>query len=300
MRIEIGRALMIVMCLAFVFANATLHAVEPYGPADAQITIVVMDPMSAPLACDCVQGYAQRKYEKLVDYLREKTGMTVRVVWSESLVSALKSQTKNAQIVIGKDSVVRSDAKEAKKTLLPVAQLTDMNGSTQQKGLFVVLKDNPAASLLDLENYKILFGPADCDEKDAAPKKKLAELEIDFQVGEICASCSIGAKRLTELDAKGKFATVISSYAGPLLEGCGTIKKGDLKIVGESDSVPFISAFVDSSLSPEVRQNFTSALLAMNQSQDMLKAMETKLGFLQYAAAETASAQEKKIELSAR
>ncbi len=292
MRIDFGRVLTVGLMLLSVFLCFSSQAVEPYGPADAQITIVAMDPMAAPLACDCVKGYAQRKYERLVDYLQAKTGMTVRVVWSESLVSALASQTKTAQIVIGKDSVVRSDAKQAKRNLLPVAQLTDMNGSTKQKGLFVVLQDNPAASLLDLENYQILFGPADCDEKDAAPKKKLAELEIEFKTGEVCASCSIGAKKLTELDAKGKFATVISSYAGPLLEGCGTIKKGDLKVIGESDSVPFVSAFVDSSLSPEVRQSITSALLSMNESPDMLKAMETKLGFLPYEVVE--SAQEKK------
>lgn len=298
MRIDFGRVLSMALALSQTMIGLTLHAVEPYGPADAKITIVVMDPMSAPLACDCVQGYAQRKYENLADYLREKTGLTVRVVWSESIVTALKSQAKTAQIVIGKDSVVRSDAKEAKRNLLPVAQLTDMNGSTQQKGLFVVLQDNPAASLLDLENYEILFGPADCDEKDSAPKKKLKELEIEFQLGEICASCSIGAKKLTELDAKGKFATVISSYAGPLLEGCGTIKKGDLKVIGESDSVPFVSAFVDSSLSPEIRQSITTALLAMNQSPDMLKALETKLGFLPYEVAE--SAQEKKRGQSVR
>ena len=26
--------------------------------------MVVMDPLAAPLACDCVKGFAQRKYEK--------------------------------------------------------------------------------------------------------------------------------------------------------------------------------------------------------------------------------------------
>lgn len=267
-------------------------AVEPYGPADAQITIVAMDPMAAPLACDCVKGYAQRKYESLVDYLREKTGMTVRVVWSESLVTALESQAKSVQIVIGKDSVVRSDASQAKLKLTPVAQLTDMNGSTKQKGLFVVLRDNPAATLLDLDEFEILFGPSDCDEKDLAPKQKLKELEVDYTAGEICSSCSTAAKKLTEFQPSKKVAAVISSYAGPLLEGCGTIKKGDLKIVGESESVPFISAFVDSSLSDEVRDAITSALLDMEKSPAILKDMETKNGFQAYPS--TGSATEKK------
>ena len=124
----------------------SLRASEPYGPTDAQLTIVVMDPMSAPLACDCVKGYAQRKYEKLADYLSLKTGLSVRIVWSESLVTALNTQVKTAQMVIGKDSVVRNDAKESKRSLTPIAHLTDLDGSTMQKGLFVVLKDNPAAA----------------------------------------------------------------------------------------------------------------------------------------------------------
>jgi len=298
MRIDFSRLIAMGTGLLVAFMAIPSKAVEPYGPANAQITIVAMDPMAAPLACDCVKGYAQRKYEKLVDHLAQKTGMTVRVVWSESLVTALGSQTKTAEIVIGKDSVVRSDAKQAKRNLLPIAKLTDLAGSTQQKGLFVVLQDNPAASLLDLEGYQIFFGPVDCDEKDAAPKKKLADLEIEFKSGEVCPSCAIGAKKLTELDAKGKFATVISSYAGPLLEGCGTIKKGDLKIVGESDPVPFISAFVDNSLTPEVQKKITVALLSMSESPELLQAMETKQGFVPYAVADLAT--EKKSGQSIR
>ena len=54
----------------------------------------------------------------------------------------------------------------------------------------------------------------------------------------------------------------------------------------------FASAFVDSSLSPEIRRSTTSALLSMNESPDMLKVMETKIGFQAYAVDEPA--QEKK------
>jgi ABC-type phosphate/phosphonate transport system substrate-binding protein len=275
-----------------------LHAVEPYGPADAQITIVAMDPMAAPLACDCVKGYAQRKYESLADYLRESTGLTVRVVWSESITSAQKSQAKSIQVVIGKDSVVRADAKQAKLDLIPIAHLSDMSGSIKQKGLFVVLRDNPAATLLDLDGYQILFGPQDCDEKDAAPKKKLSEIDVDYSNGEVCSSCSTAAKKLTELSPTKKVAAVISSYAAPLLEGCGTIKKGDLKIVGESDTVPFISAFVDSSVSNEVRESIEKALLEMHKSPSMLKEMETQKGFVPYSL--TDEPVEKKSPVSSR
>ncbi len=272
---------------AAVFAIAsTAIAVEPYGPAKAELTIVVMDPMAGPLACDCVQGYAQRKYERLADYLHSELGKTVKVVWSESLVTALSGQAEGqAQMVIGKDSVARVEAARAKLSYEPVAQLTDKQGSVMQRGLFVVLASSKVSSLLDLEGYRIFFGPEDCSEKSAAPKAALANIEIGFKEGEVCASCSIAAKKLKDLGSDDDAAAVISSYAAPLLEGCGTIKKGDLRVVGESENVPFISVFVASSLDATVRTAITSALLAM-KTPEMLSALETKDGFVKYVPSE--------------
>lgn len=258
--------------------------VDPYGPADADWTIVVMDPMAAPLACDCVQGYAQRKYERLADYLADKTGKKVRVVWSESLTKALAEEAAGkAHIVIGKDSVIRHDAKSSKRDLLPMAQLTDMQGSVMQRGLFVVLKDDPAATLLDIEGYSILWGPEDCDEKSAAPRETLKELELEIVNGNECASCSIAAKQLAADGLTKKQVAVISSYAAPLLEGCGTIKKGDLRIIGNSDDVPFISVFADANLAKAELDTIARALLQM-KSQEMLTALETKEGFVLYGS----------------
>lgn len=258
--------------------------VDPYGPADADWTIVVMDPMAAPLACDCVQGYAQRKYERLADYLADKTGKKVRVVWSESLTKALAEEAAGkAHIVIGKDSVIRHDAKSSKRDLLPMAQLTDMQGSVMQRGLFVVLKEDPAATLLDIEGYSILWGPEDCDEKSAAPRETLKELELDIVNGNECASCSIAAKQLAADGLTKKQVAVISSYAAPLLEGCGTIKKGDLRIIGNSDDVPFISVFADANLAKAELDTIARALLQM-KSQEMLTALETKEGFVLYGS----------------
>jgi ABC-type phosphate/phosphonate transport system substrate-binding protein len=264
-----------------------LFAAEPYGPDDAKITIVVMDPMSLPLACDCVQGYAQRKYEKLADYLQKDLGDTVRVVWSESLEKALEQQTMGkATIVIGKDSVVRADAKKSKLELTPVAQLTDMAGSVMQHGLFVVRKADKAASLLDIDGYKVLWGPDDCEEKAGAPKAKLKELEISFSDGGACDSCSVAAKKLLEEPENAKVVAVISSYAEPLLAGCGTIKKGDLRVIGKSDEVPFVSAFVHNDVPENRREAIVRALLELNKSKDLLTALESKEGFVAYASRE--------------
>jgi hypothetical protein len=76
---------------------------------------------------------------------------------------------------------------------------------------------------------------------------------------------------------------VISSYAAPLLEGCGTIKKGDLRIIGNSDDVPFISVFADANLPKSELDTVARALLQM-KSKEMLTALETKEGFVLYGS----------------
>jgi len=74
-------------------------------------------------------------------------------------------------------------------------------------------------------------------------------------------------------------ATVISSYAAPLLEGCGTIKKGDLRVLGTTDPVPFVAAFVADSLPASDREAIVQALLKVGEQADLLAALETKSGF---------------------
>ena len=269
---------------AVLMRSLNSFAVEPYGPDNASITMIVMDPMALPLACDCVQGYAQRRYERLADYLKQSLGESVRVVWGESLERAIKDQANGkVTLVIGKDSVVRHGATKSKLELKPIAHLTDMSGSIKQHGLFVVRQNDIAASLLDIDGYKVFWGPEDCDEKAAAPKAKLKEFEIETTDGGTCDSCSVAAKRLLEEPADAKVVAVISSYAEPLLAGCGTIKKGDLKIVGKSDEVAFVSAFIHNAVPKPKCEAITKALLAMNKSKEMLTALETKDGFVSYS-----------------
>ena len=92
------------MFKAFLFACVAV-SVSVGIPLDAAekpgLTMVVMDPLAGPLACDCVQGYAQRKYEHLGTYLQEKLSRPVKVVWSESLPAAIKEHGE-AHLVIGK------------------------------------------------------------------------------------------------------------------------------------------------------------------------------------------------------
>jgi len=120
---------------------------KPDGDAKS-LSMVVMDPLAEPLSCPCVKGYAQRKYEKLAEFLSEQLGQPVHVTFAESFEKALaKESCKSIDIAIGKDSVVRSDARTAKMTVKPVARLTGKDGLATQHGLIVVRMADPAKQI---------------------------------------------------------------------------------------------------------------------------------------------------------
>jgi ABC-type phosphate/phosphonate transport system substrate-binding protein len=252
----------------------------PSWAAATPVQMVVMDPLAAELACPCVKGYAQRDYTQLAKFLEGQIGRPIQVTFAESLAVALEKKTNGqADIVIGKESVVRTEAKARKHAVTPVAALTGKDGLTTQTGLLVVLEKSAAKSVTDLAGYRILFGPAECDEKHAAAVDLLTEHKIAVpDKREIAAACTEGATKLLELGADAKAAAVISSYAKPLLEGCGTIKKGDLRVVGTTKPVAFVMAFVADAL-PE-KDKATAALLALNDHPALLTAMESKQGFV--------------------
>ncbi|MEZ6064442.1 MAG: PhnD/SsuA/transferrin family substrate-binding protein [Planctomycetaceae bacterium] len=172
------------------------------SPANGPLTVVVMDPLSSPLACDCVQGYAQRKYEKLGEYLSKKLNRPVNVHWYESLVTATREITDGrADLVIGKHSVVEFDAKKLKRSFVPVASLTGTDGQTTQTGLIVVRKADAANEVADLDGYRIFFGPEECDEKSAAPRQLLMKQGVSLPAKvETYPACSNAATALVELD----------------------------------------------------------------------------------------------------
>ena len=250
--------------------------------ADSTVVILVMDPLSKALACDCVQGYAQRDYEKLGVYLAARIKQPVKVVFGESIKKAFKGdENAKVDLIIGKDSVVRFDLKASKRQADLLVQLTDKTGKTTQTGLIVVPNADPALSVIDLANYRILFGPEDSAEKHQAPMKLLTDLEVAKPSKiETCPSCSDGAAKILEVGPDVRAAAVISSYAQPLLEGCGTIQKGDLRVIGETEPVPFISAFVNTNVSKALRDSIEVALLEVGKDAELTKAMETKLGFV--------------------
>jgi ABC-type phosphate/phosphonate transport system substrate-binding protein len=273
------------MAVVTILVGAVTVKAADSGPVDERpLVMVVMDPLSAKLACDCVKGYAQRKYEKLGEHLQRSLKRKVDVVWGESLANAGKDAAgRPADLVVGKYSVVLADARQENWPAVPIASLTGKDGKTTQTGLIVVRKDDPAQGVENLNGYRIIFGPADCDEKSAAPLALLRSKGIEIAgKPETADTCSIAATCLVELPEGVKAAAVISSYAEPLLAGCGTIKQGDLRIVAVTAPVPFVAAFASGNLSPADRAAIRGALLQVGEHPDLLAALETKAGFVPF------------------
>lgn len=247
-----------------------------------------MDPLSSQLACACVEGYAQRDYQKFALHLSKKTGRPVHVVFSETLAEGLKEADGKADIVIGKHSVILSASKKEKIELSPVFQLTDKQDSIEQTGLLVVRKNNTAQTLADLKGYRVLFGPPACDEKYAAPIQLFRDQGIEMPEPtdkDICSACSVAAKELMAAADSDKTVGVISSYALALLEGCGNIGKGDLRVIGETEPVPFISVFFSPSMLKDDSSLTKEAFTDVELDADLMSALESGSGFVPWQEA---------------
>lgn len=252
-------------------------------PSDPrELTIVVMDPLAAPLSCPCVEGYAQRDYTKLAAFLESRVDRPVKVVFSESLTTALKNKTDGkADLVIGKASVVKFDAVANKRSLKPIAQLSGKDGVTTQTGLIVVPSADPAKAVSDLKSYRVIFGPVESDEKHAAALALLKKHDVEAPKKiETCGGCDEGCHKILEAGKDSRGAAVISSYARPLLEGCGQVKKGDLRVIGETSPVPFIVAFADERLDSGLKKSLEESLLAVANDAKLCLQLETLLGFV--------------------
>jgi outer membrane protein assembly factor BamB/ABC-type phosphate/phosphonate transport system substrate-binding protein len=255
--------------------------------ADASLTLVIMDPLAAELSCPCVEGYAQRDYRALTDHLTTALGRTVNLGFGESLAKGRAAAGGGPiDIVIGKHSVVRADAAAADLPLEPVASLSDVRGTVFQRGLFVVAADDPAESLADLAGYRFVLGTPAHEEKHDAALCALRRYDLHPGADDVtwAPSCSEAACQVLDAwqdgDASQPLAAVISSYAQPLLEGCGSIPEGAIRVVGETAQVPFISVHVSPTLGPATRTRLIHALAAVGRDPTLCNKLETARGFV--------------------
>ena len=262
-----------------VLGTAALWAAEPF-------VLVVMDPLSKPLSCDCVRGYAQREYKLLAAHLERSLGREVKVVWFESLAEAIDETAGKADLVIGKHSVVLADEKTTGYALTPIAQLTGKDGEVTQRGLIVVRKNDAAKTLSDLRGYRVLFGPPEAEEKSSAAEESLLAAGVELpETRQRHGACSEAATALLDFSDSVLAAAVISSYAEPLLAGCGAIKKGDLRVVGETKPVPFVTAFVSEALDSAAQEQVLLSLITAGTNPELLIGLETLAGFVPWSDA---------------
>ncbi len=275
--------------LATVLIAALLMTVGgiTFGKAKKEIVVVVMDPLAKQLACPCVAGYGQREYDQLGAHLTRQLGRPVRMVYAEAVSKALLHLSRqDLMFIIGKQSLVKSDAREARVGAHPVALLTGLDGSTTITGLFIVQTDDPAKTTADLKGRRMLFGLADSDEKNAAALAALQAAGIPAPAKvETRSGCSDAAVELHDSLERPPPAAVISSYALPLLEGCGNVARGTLRVVGQTTPVPFITVFATENVALELETKMAQALFAVRNDAALLQAMESKSGFVAWPAA---------------
>lgn len=265
-------------CLLFAACGQT----APCRAGDPRpLTVLVMDPLALPLSCPCVQGHAQRRYDKLAAFLRNRLARPVKVLFSNDLAEITRSEAgRSIDLVIGKQSVVQFDAKINDLPVRPMMRLTGNDGKTTLTGLFVVRRGDRARTLADLKGHEILFGPPECDEKFQAAGDALVKAGIELS-GKLQTRPGCDASVLEMLENPGRpMAAVISSYAAALLEGCGTIERGAIRIIGETEPVPFVTVFVAETVSETLAAEIREALSAVRDQPDLLKALETKGGFV--------------------
>jgi outer membrane protein assembly factor BamB/ABC-type phosphate/phosphonate transport system substrate-binding protein len=240
--------------------------------------MLVMDPLSDRIACDCVAGYARRNYGKLADFLGERLHRRIEVVYAESLSLAPASAQQKIDLIAGKLSEIVADATKAGLRVRTVAMLTGKDGSVTQTGLIVVRHDDPARSVADLNKHRILFGLEDAVEKHSAAVATLEAFRVPIPgKPAVKASCSAAALAVAEKDAD---AAIVSSYAMPLLEGCGTIDKGALRVAGKTDPVPFIALFATDRVDRQEEQRLAAVLAEVRTQQALLAALESRDGFI--------------------
>ena len=75
-------------------------------------------------------------------------------------------------------------------------------------------------------------------------------------------------------------AAVISSYAAALLEGCGTIEKGSIRVIGETEPVPFVTVFFTDRIDEARGRQICRGLASVKDHPELMTAMETSIGFV--------------------
>jgi outer membrane protein assembly factor BamB/ABC-type phosphate/phosphonate transport system substrate-binding protein len=278
--------------LALLLTVAGLFGKPPAKEPEPAV-LVVLDPLAKELACACVKGFGQRDYRKLAAKLETTLKQRVSIEFSDDLEETLAIVGSGREVVVvGERSLVAHSAARAKLACHPVAELTGLDGETTVKAVFVAEASDPAKELKDLAGRKVLVGLPEADVQHAAALDALRSVKLDPPA----TPENRGAGNKAALDVLDSTTSpppvaVIPSYALRLLEGCGSITPGDLKIIGSTMAAPFITAFVSDNFAADKERMIVDVLLGLKRDAKLLKAMESRDGFVPVNAPKKAGAQ---------
>ncbi len=245
------------------------------------ILLVVLDPLAKELACACVSGYGQRDYRRLAAKLETELKEDVSIEFSDDLAETMKVMGEGREvIVIGEHSKVVHGAKAAGMKCRAISELSDPEGNTTFAGSFVVQARDPAKELKDISGRKLYFGLADTEENHATVLATLRTAGAQAPATqEKRAQYTDAALDVLDSSASPLPVAVIPSYALRLLEGCGSVKPGELKVIGKTQPMPFVTVFISDRITSEKEQKILKSLLGVKRDAKLLKAMESKDGF---------------------
>ena len=273
--------------LLAVFAGVVHAQSEPVDDVNT-LRILVMDPLAAPLSCACVPGRGQRDYNALEKAISKQLNRPVRVFFEESFNLAFDRFGRDFDVVIGKASVVQHDADQTNFPVTPLLRLTDWDGETNLHGIFLVPAKSPIQSPADLKDARIVLGPEEDQESHVAAINRLKAAQV-LKTDHIRSAHSLEEAVYAVADGEAD-AVVISHYLPPLLEGCGKIEKGSLRVVARTAAVPFVTVFASREVAVEERSVLKAAFLKINTDQQLIKKLESKSGFVSIEAADSGDA----------
>lgn len=266
--------------LALAIGAGCVSGTLPKG-ASEPVVLVVMDPLAKELACACVDGYGQRDYRKLAARLETALRQPVSIEFSDDLAETIAWAGPGREvIVVGERSQVAGAAGQAGLRAEPLCELTDADGATTLTGSFVARADDPAEELKDIGGRTMFFGLGNSLENHAAAEAALRAAGVAPSVkSEPRDPYTDAALDLLDSSSSPPPVAVIPSYGLRLLVGCGTIRPGELKVIGTTRPLPFVTVFVADSIPATKQRTILETLLAIQGDAALLDAMGSRDGF---------------------
>jgi hypothetical protein len=241
--------------------------------ADKPLTLMVLDPLAAKNACSCVEGFAQRDYDKLAEHLSRTLKRPVTPYFNTCL-----PEKAAFDLAIGRQSVIEHEARANGTKIQRIARLTAPDGSTSFHGLFIVRSNDTAQVLSDLKDRRLVFGTAECEESHAAAIAALQKAGIPVPKEPAIRDTNTEAGiAVAESEAD---AAAISDFSLRLMVGCKAIGAGELRVIGQTADVPFIALYATDHFPESLRAALVEALQGVAKDKGLLNKMESAKGFV--------------------